>query len=82
MTKLNITPARRQHDPELRHFYLRKRAQGHEHKVALSHLMRILTRRLVAVLRSGLPYQSYSQPNLANAAYHLDTSHSLSPSHG
>jgi transposase len=57
-----------QSDLELRTYYLRKRAQGHEHKVALSHLMRILTRRLVAVLRSGRPYQSTSQPILANAA--------------
>ncbi|HEX4500658.1 MAG TPA: IS110 family transposase, partial [Scandinavium sp.] len=41
-----------QHDPELRAFYLRKRAQGKHHEVAISHLMRILTRRAVAVLRS------------------------------
>ena len=33
-------------------------AQGKHHEVALSHLMRILIRRLVAVLRSGIPYQS------------------------
>ena len=42
-----------QHDPELKAFYQRKRAEGKTHHVALSHLMRILTRRLVAVLRSG-----------------------------
>jgi transposase len=46
-----------QHDPELKAYYQRKRAQGKEHKVALSHLMRILTRRLVAVLRSQQPYR-------------------------
>ncbi|MCA1838267.1 MAG: transposase [Actinobacteria bacterium] len=58
-----------QHDPELRSYYLRKRAQGHEHKVALSHLMRILTRRLLAVLRSGQSYQSNpSLQSLPNAA--------------
>jgi transposase len=57
-----------QRDPELRSYYLRKRAQGHEHKVALSHLMRILTRRLVAVLRSGQPYQPHGSLKLQNAA--------------
>jgi transposase len=46
-----------QSDPELRAFYLRKRAQGKCHQLALSHLMRILTRRMVAVLRSQQPYQ-------------------------
>ncbi len=53
-------------DPELRAYYQCKRAQGKTHQVALSHLMRILTRRLVAVLRSGKPYQSHY--NLKNAA--------------
>jgi transposase len=47
-----------QHDPELRRFYLRKRAQGKCHDLAISHLMRILTRRLVAVLRSQQPYRA------------------------
>jgi transposase len=46
-----------QHDPELKAFYQRKRSQNKCHHVALSHLMRILTRRLVAVPRSGKPYQ-------------------------
>jgi len=57
-----------QHDPELRAFYQRKRSEGKHHEVALSHLMRILTRRLVAVLRSGLPYQSNYNLTLKNAA--------------
>ena len=57
-----------QHDPELRAFYLRKRAEGIAHEVALSHLMRLLTRRLVAVLRSGLPYHPNLQPTLTHAA--------------
>jgi transposase len=57
-----------QHDPELRSFYQRKRAQGKHHEVALSHLMRILTRRLVAVLRSGQPYQPNYNSKLKNAA--------------
>jgi transposase len=57
-----------QHDPELRSFYQRKRAEGKHHEVALSHLMRILTRRLVAVLRSGIPYQSNYKLTLKNAA--------------
>jgi transposase len=56
-----------QHDPEMRAFYQRKRAQGKVHQVALSHLMRLLTRRLVAVLRSGLPYQPNLQPILTHA---------------
>ncbi len=57
-----------QHDAELRAYYLRKRAQGKEHKVALSHLMRILTRRLVAVLRSGQPYLTPKTYELQQAA--------------
>jgi len=57
-----------QHDPELKAFYQRKRSQGKTHHVALSHLMRILTRRLVAVLRSGKPYQSNLNSHLQNAA--------------
>lgn len=56
------------HDPELRAFYLRKRDKGKHHEVALSHLMRILTRRLVAVLRSGKPYCPNHNLTLANAA--------------
>jgi transposase len=57
-----------QHDRELKAFYQRKRAEGKTHHVALSHLMRILTRRLVAVLRSGKPYQSNYRLPLKNAA--------------
>jgi transposase len=57
-----------QHDPELKSFYQRKRAQGKKHEVAISHLMRILTRRLVAVLRTGKPYQSNYNSELKNAA--------------
>jgi len=48
-----------QSDPQLRAYYHRKRNQGKTHNVAISHLMRILTRRLVAVLRSGKPYSSH-----------------------
>jgi transposase len=57
-----------QHDPELKSFYQRKRAQGKKHEVAISHLMRILTRRLVAVLRSGKPYHPTYNSELKNAA--------------
>lgn len=57
-----------QHDPELKAFYLRKRTQGKCHQLALSHLMRILTRRLVAVLRSGKPYRPNYNLALQNAA--------------
>jgi transposase len=57
-----------QHDPELKTFYQRKRSQNKCHHVALSHLMRILTRRLVAVLRSGHPYQPNLNLALQNAA--------------
>ena len=57
-----------QRDPELKAYYRRKRAQGKEHKVALSHLMRILTRRLVAVLRSQQPYRPQELVPLKNAA--------------
>lgn len=57
-----------QHDPELRSFYRRKRAQGKCHELAISHLMRILTRRLVAVLRSAQPYQPNPIWELKNAA--------------
>ena len=55
-------------DPGLKAFYQRKRSEGKTHHVALSHLMRILTRRLVAVLRSGQPYQSHYHSELKNAA--------------
>ena len=57
-----------QSDPELKAFHQRKRSEGKCHQVALSHLMRILTRRLVAVLRSGKPYQSRLNLELKNAA--------------
>jgi transposase len=57
-----------QHDPELKAFYQRKRAEGKTHHVALSHLMRILTRRMVAVLRSGQPYHSNLNFALQNVA--------------
>ena len=57
-----------QHDPELRAFYQRKRSEGKHHEVALSHLMRILTRRLVAVLRSQQPYKPKELIPLKNAA--------------
>jgi len=57
-----------QHDPELKAFYRRKRSENKCHHVALTHLMRILTRRLVAVLRSGKPYQSKYNLDLQNAA--------------
>ncbi len=78
MTKRGVEPLRTaffqaafsasQHDPELKAFYQRKRAQGKPHKVALSHLMRILTRRLVAVLRSRQPYRPTAPVLLTNAA--------------
>lgn len=78
MTKRGVEPLRTaffqaafsasQHDPELKAYYQRKRAQGKEHKVALSHLMRILTRRLVAVLRSQQPYRPMELVLLKNAA--------------
>ncbi len=57
-----------QHDPELRSYYRRKRAQAKCHHVALSHLMRILTRRLVAVLRSQQPYRPKEALFLHHAA--------------
>ncbi len=57
-----------QHDPELRSYYLRKRAQNHCHHVALTHLMRILTRRLVAILRSQQPYKPKEPAPLSHAA--------------
>ena len=56
------------HDPELRAYYQRKRLQGKRHEVVISHLMRILTRRLVAVLRSEKPYSSTYNLTLQNAA--------------
>ena len=45
------------HDTELRAYYDRKRAVGKEHKVAISHVMRIQLRRLVAVLKTEKPYE-------------------------
>jgi transposase len=46
------------HDKELRAYYQRKRAEGKAHKVALSHLMRIILRRLVAVLKTEKSYEA------------------------
>ncbi len=57
-----------QHDAELRSYYLRKRTQGKCHHLALSHLMRIRTRRLVAILRSQQPYKPKEVFLLENAA--------------
>ena len=57
-----------QSDPELKAYYQRKRAQGKEHKVALSLLMRMLTRRLVALLRTGQPYLTPKTYELQTAA--------------
>jgi transposase len=57
-----------QSDPELSAFYQRKRTQGKCHQVALSHLMRILTRRLVAVLRSQQPYRPKEVVPFSHAA--------------
>lgn len=45
-------------DPEFRRRYQAYRACGKQHQVAISHLMRILARRLVAVLLSDRPYES------------------------
>jgi transposase len=50
------------HDEHLRAFYQRKRAEGKHHKVAISHVMRILARRLVAVLMSEKPYEVCCAP--------------------
>ena len=57
-----------QSDPELRAFYRRKRSQGKCHQLALSHLMRILTRRMVALLRSQQPYRPKEVFCLSEAA--------------
>ncbi|MDQ6740521.1 MAG: transposase [Actinomycetota bacterium] len=57
-----------QSDPELRALYERKRTEGKAHQLALSHLMRILTRRMVAVLRSQQPYKPTEVFRLAHAA--------------
>lgn len=57
-----------QHDPELKAFYQRKRSQNKCHHVALTHLMRILTRRMVAVLRSKKPYTPKELAPLSDAA--------------
>jgi len=45
-------------DPEFQQRYRTYRTRGKQHKVAISHLMRILARRLVAVLVSGRPYET------------------------
>ena len=71
-----------QHDPELKAFYRRKRSQNKCHHVALSHLMRILTRRLVAVLRSDNLTDLAPISRLQMQPKQLATKHSLSPSHG
>jgi transposase len=47
-------------DREFQRRYRIYRARGKRHKVAISHLMRILGRRLVAVLASGRAYETIS----------------------
>lgn len=44
------------HDPGLKEIYTRKRAEGMFHLVAISHIMRLLLRRLVAVLYDRKPF--------------------------
>jgi transposase len=44
------------HDPELRAYYLRKRAEGKRHKVAVLAVSRKLAQRMVAVAKRGTPY--------------------------
>jgi len=71
-----------QHDPELKAFYLRKRAAGKKHEVALSHLMRILTGDSSPCSAPNNPIDlrkcsSKMQPNYLQP---LTTSHSLSAS--
>ena len=44
------------HDPMMKTFYDKKRADGQHHLVAISHVMRRQIRRLVAVLYNGKPF--------------------------
>jgi Transposase and inactivated derivatives len=46
------------HDPGLKAIYTRKRAEGTFHLVAISHIMRLQLRRLVAVLYDRKPFVS------------------------
>ena len=44
------------HDPTMKAFYDKKRAEGQHHLVAITHVMRRQIRRLVAVLYNGKPF--------------------------
>lgn len=50
------------HDPGLKEVYNRQKALGKSHAVALSHLMRHLLRRLVAVLYDGKDFIKVERP--------------------
>lgn len=54
------------HDPELREFYLKKKAEGKQTRVAIIAVARKLCERVFAVVKRGTPYEvRNSQPALA-----------------
>ena len=57
----------RLHDPVMKAFYDRQKAEGKCHLVAVSHVMRLLLRRLVAVLYDRQPFVRLSPSLSANA---------------
>ena len=53
------------HDPLLKAFYDKKRAEGQHHLIAVTHVMRRQLRRLVAVLYDQKPFVPHAEPAAA-----------------
>lgn len=50
------------HDPQMKAFYDKKRAEGQHHLVTITHIMRRQLRRLVAVLYDQKPFVPHAEP--------------------
>jgi transposase len=49
------------HDPQMKAFYAKKRAEGQHHLVAITHVMRRQLRRLIAVLYDQKPFVPHAE---------------------
>lgn len=57
------------HDPTMKAFYDRKRAEGQHHLIAVSHVMRRQLRRMVAVLHNQKPFVPHAESAAACSLY-------------
>ena len=57
-----------QHDPDARAYYLRKLAQGKQHNAAVICVARRRCNIILAMLKTGTPYQPRQPENLPDAA--------------